>query len=100
MIVLGIETSCDETSLSIINEDNSMLSNVIVSQHSTHSPHGGIIPPWGECVECWETIILESIVLSSLIILNEVSSQEVSIPNTIIINYYNKLCYCIISISK
>ena len=44
MIVLGIETSCDETSLSIINEDNSMLSNVIVSQHSTHSPHGGIIP--------------------------------------------------------
>ena len=44
MIVLGIETSCDETSLSIINEDNNMLSNVIVSQHSTHSPHGGIIP--------------------------------------------------------
>ncbi len=44
MIVLGIETSCDETSLSIINEDNSLLSNVIVSQHSTHSPHGGIIP--------------------------------------------------------
>ena len=44
MIVLGIETSCDETSLSIINEDNTMLSNIIVSQHSTHSPHGGIIP--------------------------------------------------------
>jgi len=44
MIVLGIETSCDETSLSIINEDNSLLSNVIVSQHSTHAPHGGIIP--------------------------------------------------------
>ncbi|MBA4715110.1 MAG: tRNA (adenosine(37)-N6)-threonylcarbamoyltransferase complex transferase subunit TsaD [Dehalococcoidia bacterium] len=44
MIVLGIETSCDETSLSIINEDNNLLSNVIVSQHSTHSPHGGIIP--------------------------------------------------------
>ena len=44
MIVLGIETSCDETSLSIIDEDNTMLSNIIVSQHSTHSPHGGIIP--------------------------------------------------------
>ena len=44
MIVLGIETSCDETSLSIINEDNHLMSNVIVSQHSTHSPHGGIIP--------------------------------------------------------
>ena len=44
MIVLGIETSCDETSLSIINEDNHLMSNVIVSQHSTHSQHGGIIP--------------------------------------------------------
>ena len=44
MIILGIETSCDETSLSIINEDNHLMSNVIVSQHSTHSQHGGIIP--------------------------------------------------------
>ena len=44
MIVLGIETSCDETSLSIIDEDNTLLSNIIVSQNSTHSPHGGIIP--------------------------------------------------------
>ena len=44
MIILGIETSCDETSLSIINGDNHLMSNVIVSQHSTHSQHGGIIP--------------------------------------------------------
>ena len=44
MIVIGIETSCDETSLSVISEDNYLMSNVIVSQHPTHSPHGGIIP--------------------------------------------------------
>ena len=46
MIVLGIETSCDETSLSIIDEDNTMLSNIIVSQHSTHSPHGELFLNW------------------------------------------------------
>lgn len=44
MLVLGIETSCDETSASLINEENHLLSNVIVSQNSIHSPHGGIIP--------------------------------------------------------
>ena len=66
MIVLGIETSCDETSLSIINEDNNMLSNVIVSQHSTHSPHGGIIPELASrqhilnIEEAFENCLLES----------------------------------------
>ena len=46
-----------------------------------------------------ETITLDIKWLSSLIILNEVSSHEVSIPNTIIIiHYYIKLSYCIIKL--
>ena len=44
MLVLGIETSCDETSASLIDEKNHLLSNIIVSQNKIHSPHGGIIP--------------------------------------------------------
>ena len=42
MIVLGIETSCDETSASIIRNNN-VLSNIIYSQ-SIHSKYGGVVP--------------------------------------------------------
>jgi len=47
MIILGIETSCDETSASIINASNKkigVLSNIISSSLSLHSKTGGIIP--------------------------------------------------------
>ena len=42
MIVLGIETSCDETAVSIC-KDGSILSNVISSQE-IHSEFGGVVP--------------------------------------------------------
>ncbi|HSP06226.1 MAG TPA: tRNA (adenosine(37)-N6)-threonylcarbamoyltransferase complex transferase subunit TsaD, partial [Acidobacteriota bacterium] len=43
MIVLGIETSCDETSAAVLN-GNSILSNVISSQTRVHEPFGGVVP--------------------------------------------------------
>lgn len=44
MVILGIETSCDETAAAIISEDRKILSNVIYSQVKTHSLYGGIVP--------------------------------------------------------
>jgi N6-L-threonylcarbamoyladenine synthase len=44
MIVLGIETSCDETAAAIIRDDRTILSNVLVSQIPSHQPYGGVIP--------------------------------------------------------
>lgn len=43
MIVLGIETSCDETSVAIL-EGNRILSNVISSQVKVHEKYGGVVP--------------------------------------------------------
>jgi len=40
MNVLGIETSCDETSASVLNSDFEILSNVILSQDEIHAPYG------------------------------------------------------------
>ncbi len=40
--VLGIETSCDETSASVV-KDGTVLSNIIASQH-IHSAYGGVVP--------------------------------------------------------
>ena len=43
MLVLGIESSCDETSAAVV-KDGKMLSNVIASQIKVHSKYGGVVP--------------------------------------------------------
>lgn len=43
-LVLGIETSCDETSASIVRGGREILSNVIASQVDLHGEFGGIVP--------------------------------------------------------
>ena len=42
--ILGIETSCDETAVGVVEDGRIMLSNVISSQADLHSPHGGVVP--------------------------------------------------------
>jgi len=47
MIVLGIETSCDETSVSIVQENKDggkVLSEKVLSQVKKHQPFGGVVP--------------------------------------------------------
>ncbi len=43
-IIMGIETSCDETSVSIVENGKKMLSNIISSQIKTHQKYGGVVP--------------------------------------------------------
>lgn len=44
MIVIGIDTSCDDTGVGIVVDGFDILSNVIASQHGFHEPYGGIVP--------------------------------------------------------
>src|SRR5215831_9830829 len=44
MLVLGIETSCDETAAAVVQDGHAILSNVIYSQVKTHAAYGGIVP--------------------------------------------------------
>ncbi|MDB5165220.1 MAG: gcp, putative tRNA threonylcarbamoyladenosine biosynthesis protein Gcp [Candidatus Saccharibacteria bacterium] len=44
MIILGIESSCDETAAAIVQDGRHLLSNVIVSQIDIHSEYGGVVP--------------------------------------------------------
>lgn len=44
MLVLGIETSCDETSAAIVEDGRKILSNVIYSQIDIHYQFGGVVP--------------------------------------------------------
>ncbi|HEV3472399.1 MAG TPA: hypothetical protein VG408_04230, partial [Actinomycetota bacterium] len=43
-LVLGIETSCDETSAAVVKGGRTILSNIIVSQTELHGEYGGIVP--------------------------------------------------------
>jgi len=44
MIVLGIETSCDETAAAVVTSDGEILSNEVLSQILEHTPYGGVVP--------------------------------------------------------
>ncbi len=44
MIVLGVETSCDETSVSIVKDGKEVLSNIIYTQIDIHKLYGGVVP--------------------------------------------------------
>lgn len=44
IVVLGIETSCDETSAAIVKNGREVLSNIINSQIEIHKKYGGVVP--------------------------------------------------------
>jgi N6-L-threonylcarbamoyladenine synthase len=44
LMILGIETSCDETSAAVVKNGREVLSNVIASQVDLHAPFGGVVP--------------------------------------------------------
>jgi len=44
MKILGIETSCDETAASVVEDGKRMLSNVVASSMDLHAKYGGVVP--------------------------------------------------------
>jgi N6-L-threonylcarbamoyladenine synthase len=66
MICLGIETTCDETSVSIVTKDFTILSNVIHSQVPLHTQFGGVFPELAarehleKIVSCYHSALKEA----------------------------------------
>ncbi len=44
MIVLGLESSCDETAAALVEDGRRVLADVVASQHEVHAPYGGVVP--------------------------------------------------------
>lgn len=44
MLVLGIESSCDETAAAVVASDGRVLSRKVASQNAAHRPYGGVVP--------------------------------------------------------
>ena len=44
MLILGIETSCDETAAAVVADGRTVLSSVIATQFEFHAQYGGVVP--------------------------------------------------------
>jgi N6-L-threonylcarbamoyladenine synthase len=63
MLVLGIESSCDETAAAVVRDGREILSSVIASQIDLHRPWGGVVPELAsrEHLEKIEPIVNEAL---------------------------------------
>ncbi|MFY7744310.1 MAG: tRNA (adenosine(37)-N6)-threonylcarbamoyltransferase complex transferase subunit TsaD, partial [Erythrobacter sp.] len=43
-LVLGIESSCDETAVALVRGDGTIVAQAIASQEAEHAPYGGVVP--------------------------------------------------------
>ncbi|MBK7934857.1 MAG: tRNA (adenosine(37)-N6)-threonylcarbamoyltransferase complex transferase subunit TsaD [Acidobacteria bacterium] len=68
MLVLGIESSCDETAAAVVKDGREILSSVISSQIAMHAPWGGVVPELAsrEHLEKIEPIIVEALERASI----------------------------------
>ena len=44
MLILGLESSCDDSAAAIVGSDRRILANAVVSQNDAHQPYGGVVP--------------------------------------------------------
>jgi len=81
MIILGIETSCDETAAAIVEDGTKILSNTVASSVSLHQKTGGIIPEVAarEQIKCIIPVIEETIKQSSNITINNIDALAVTV---------------------
>ncbi len=79
MIVLGIESSCDETAAAVVEDGKNILSNVVSSQVAFHRKYGGVVPEIAsrKHVETIVPVIRESLDKAGLT-LNEIEGIAVT----------------------
>ncbi|MBM3699852.1 MAG: tRNA (adenosine(37)-N6)-threonylcarbamoyltransferase complex transferase subunit TsaD [Actinobacteria bacterium] len=79
ILILGIETSCDDTCASVVEDGKVILSNVIASQHEIHGKYGGVVPELASRrhVEAIDIIINEAL-LQAKIKMSQISAVSVS----------------------
>lgn len=64
MKILGIESSCDETAVSVVEDGTKVLSNIIVSQVDEHKLYGGVVPEIASRRHCESIVRVTDLALS------------------------------------
>ena len=50
MLILGIETSCDETGIALYDSNKGLLGHTLHSQIDLHAEYGGVVPELASCL--------------------------------------------------
>jgi N6-L-threonylcarbamoyladenine synthase len=68
MIILGIETSCDETAAAVVENGTRILSSVVLSQIEVHHPYGGVVPELAsrKHIEAIVPVVNEALMISGI----------------------------------
>ncbi|WP_270182972.1 tRNA (adenosine(37)-N6)-threonylcarbamoyltransferase complex transferase subunit TsaD [Alkalihalobacillus sp. CinArs1] len=78
-IILGIETSCDETAVSIVKGGTEVLSNVVASQIESHKRFGGVVPEIASRHHVEEmTVILEEALRKAEVTMDDIDAIAVT----------------------
>jgi len=78
-IIMGIETSCDETAVAIVKNGQEILSNVVSSQIESHKRFGGVVPEIASRHHVEEiTVVLEEAMKQAGVSYNEIDAIAVT----------------------
>lgn len=79
MYILGIESSCDETSMSIIKNGTEEISTVVLSQMDTHAYYGGVVPEIASRMHVENvTIVLEEVLNKANMTMDDIDAIGVT----------------------
>lgn len=74
-LILGIESSCDETACSIVKDGTEVLSNVVSSQINVHSKFGGVIPEVASRIHVENiSIVIEEALLKANVTMEQIDA--------------------------
>ncbi|MBR3362702.1 MAG: tRNA (adenosine(37)-N6)-threonylcarbamoyltransferase complex transferase subunit TsaD [Bacilli bacterium] len=77
--ILAIESSCDETSVSIIKDGNKEISTVVLSQMDTHANYGGVVPEIASRMHIENiTLVLEEALTKANMTMEEIDAIAVT----------------------
>ncbi|MBR3897780.1 MAG: tRNA (adenosine(37)-N6)-threonylcarbamoyltransferase complex transferase subunit TsaD [Bacilli bacterium] len=79
MYILGIESSCDETSMSIIKDGTEEIATVVLSQMDTHAYYGGVVPEIASRMHVENiTIVLEEVLNKANMTMDDIDAIGVT----------------------
>lgn len=79
MNVLGIETSCDETSVAVVADGRRVLSNIVASQMLEHARYGGVVPEVASRRHVEQiTVVLEQALVDAAVTLDQIDAIAVT----------------------
>jgi len=80
MLILSIDTSCDDTSVAVLKEESGVLSNVVNSQVKLHAPYSGVVPELASREHLRNLIpVLDQALKEAGVSLKEISAVAVTI---------------------